>query len=582
MDPGADRILRLLTATAVGGLAGPAGALTAFVGAGANEIIGLLFDEDTRRHAAEAIEQLDETTEAIYLRHTPDTRALALLDFDPERAADETLHRAQAAGETIDETMRQPLSDTFAALCAGPDLQTAFRREITQRMDGLEEQLQRLLAPVELLHIPSPSTPLKRAAPSNLLRADYQVVPYESRPDFEAELQAWCDNQGDDGDDYPKLRLYTAPGGAGKSRFFIQWCQRLDARWQAGFLETNPKGDLTHLTRGTRPLFLVVDYADGRNDEVTALLAALQRHAGNRRVRVILLARNAGPWVENYCIGDNDARELFTQEAPKELPSLGHDESNRSSLFLRAFNAFKEHAGRFDRDPDEISEPTPPDLTGREFNNALLIHTAAYLTMAGDIALENNAGRLFERVMEHEKRHWNSNRPKELSEERMLETMGNLVTLATLSGGVEKGDLEEWLERAPTKLHASERPLIAKRLLRLYPAYGGIAPLLPDRLGEWWVNTQLGVHPNLLPIAFAPDVNDSAISNGLTVLARIAKWHRKQGEQWLTQALTQDFSRVSVLALPIATTVWDRLGQLLLQHLAKNPNPAIASRLGAM
>ena len=576
MDQGAERLLRLLTATAVGGLAGPAGALTAFIGSGANEIIGLIFDDATRRQAETALGNLDQATEAIFTAHTPDTRTLALLDFDPGRAADETLRRAEAAGDAITDAMRQPLSDAFAALCAGPDLQTAFRREITQRMEGMEEQLKRLLAPVELLHIPRPSTPLKRAAPSNLLRADYQVVPYEPRPEFEAELQAWCNDE----DDYPKLRLYTAPGGAGKSRFFIQWCQRLDSRWQAGFLEANPKGDLTHLARATRPLFLVVDYADGRNDEVTALLAALQRHAANRRVRVILLARNAGPWVDNYCIGDPDARELFKQEASKELPSLGHDERDRPALFLRAFNAFKEHAGRFDRAPDAIGEPEIPDLTGEAFDNALLIHTAAYLTVAGDTALSGDQGRLFERVMEHEKSYWKKARPEELSNERMLESMGRLTALTTLAGGITNEQLKEWLERMPTDLTAIERPLIGKRLLQLYPAADGVAPLLPDRLGEWWVNTRLAAHPDLLPAAFAAEVDERAVINGLTVLARIALRNEKEGEAWLARALAHDFARLSPLALEIATTEWDGLGWLLHGQMKAFPNPVTAQLLG--
>ena len=577
MDQGAERLLRLLTATAVGGLAGPAGALTAFIGSGASEIIGLVFeDDDTRRQAETALGNLNEATEAIFTAHTPDTRALALLDFDPDRAADETLRRAEAAGKAIDEAMRQPLSDAFAALCAGPDLQSAFRREVTQRMEGMEEQLKRLLAPVELLHIPRPSTPLKRAAPSNLLRADYQVVPYEPRPEFEAELQAWCNDE----DDYPKLRLYTAPGGAGKSRFFIQWCQRLDSRWQAGFLEANPKGDLTHLARATRPLFLVVDYADGRNDEVTALLAALQRHAANRRVRVILLARNAGPWVDNYCIGDPDARELFKQEASKELPSLGHDERDRPALFLRAFNAFKEHAGRFDRAPDAIGEPEIPDLTGEAFDNALLIHTAAYLTVAGDTALSGDQGRLFERVMEHEKSYWKKARPEELSNERMLESMGRLTALTTLAGGITNEQLKEWLERMPTDLTAIERPLIGKRLLQLYPAADGVAPLLPDRLGEWWVNTRLAAHPDLLPAAFAAEADDRAVTNGLTVLARIAQRNEEKGETWLARALTHDFARLSPLALEIATTEWEGLGRLLHRRMKAFPDPVTAQRLG--
>ncbi|WP_459864135.1 tetratricopeptide repeat protein [Endothiovibrio diazotrophicus] len=584
-DPGADRLLRLLIATAAGGLGGPAGALTGFLGAGLNEIVGLIFDPDTRQRADTALQHLDEPSEALYLRHALDTRALAALDFDPARAADELLRRAREAGEPVDDAMRQPLHATFAALCTGPELQSAFREQIGGRLNQLDERLKILLTPQQLLRIPHPATPLARAAriaPSNLLRADYEVVPYEPRPAFEAELKAWCDGPNEGGDDYPKLRLYTAPGGAGKSRFFIQWCRALPGHWRAGFLHAHPQADFTHLARDHRPLFVVVDYADGRNDEVTRLLATLQRHAGTRRVRIILLARNAGPWIDHYALSDPDARELFTQESPKELPPLGHDEPARPALFLRAFAAFKGHAERFQRRPEAIGEPTLPDFTGEGLDNALLIHTAAYLAVAGDTVPGGDAGRLFRRVMEHEQRHWGRIRPAELSEERMLEALGDLTALTTLAGGIAGEALHGWLERAPAPLDAVTRPLIAQRLRQLYPADGNVAPLLPDRLGEWWVDTRLAARPDLLPAAFAADTDDPALVNGLTVLARIAKWNREHGERWLTLALARDFPRLAPPALEIAVTEWDGLGRLLHRHLREHPDPATAGRLGTI
>ncbi len=75
-----------------------------------------------------------------------------------------------------------------------------------------------------------PATDLR---PSILLRPEYAVVPFAGRDALIGDVRAWCTS------DHPfRARLYTGPGGAGKTRLFIEICQRLRAdHWDAGFLD---------------------------------------------------------------------------------------------------------------------------------------------------------------------------------------------------------------------------------------------------------------------------------------------------------------------------------------------------------
>lgn len=71
-----------------------------------------------------------------------------------------------------------------------------------------------------------------RTNPAVLLNARYEVVPFfeASRSQELAELERWCADPTPVG-----ARLFTGPGGAGKTRLFIEWSKRLRARgWVAG------------------------------------------------------------------------------------------------------------------------------------------------------------------------------------------------------------------------------------------------------------------------------------------------------------------------------------------------------------
>ena len=59
--------------------------------------------------------------------------------------------------------------------------------------------------------------------PGTLLNARYQVVPfmYEAREKELEDLTVWCNEER-----ATDIRLFVGPGGTGKTRLFIEYCQQ--------------------------------------------------------------------------------------------------------------------------------------------------------------------------------------------------------------------------------------------------------------------------------------------------------------------------------------------------------------------
>jgi hypothetical protein len=149
-------------------------------------------------------------------------------------------------------------------------------------------------------------------APSELLQARHEAVPYIDATGIMAEIVAWCR----DGSRTTAGRLVYGPGGLGKTRLMIEIAKRLRAdHWLAGFLQPpRRRHDIQEMRQreqaleqvfalGDEPgVLFVVDYVEGRQDEVE-LLARLLRDRSRqcvRPVRIVLLARGDQWWQDFY------------------------------------------------------------------------------------------------------------------------------------------------------------------------------------------------------------------------------------------------------------------------------------------
>ncbi|KQX67431.1 serine protease [Streptomyces sp. Root1310] len=134
---------------------------------------------------------------------------------------------------------------------------------------------------------------------SYLLHPRVRTVPFIGRGPELRRLSAWADS------DRPfDAMVVTGAMGAGKTRLAVELAQHLDDDWVTGFLRTEPPDAspppaLYPLTTSTRPLLLVIDYAETRPAWVEPVLRALAEYRGRARVRLLLLSRVAGQWQED-------------------------------------------------------------------------------------------------------------------------------------------------------------------------------------------------------------------------------------------------------------------------------------------
>ena len=120
----------------------------------------------------------------------------------------------------------------------------------------------------------------REIGPSDLLQAKYEVVPYIDVAGIKADLWAWCR----DATRATAARLIHGPGGMGKTRLLIETTAELRPDWTAGFLDGGSDQAAQTAARSRealdelisrdddKGLLIVVDYAEGRQDEIVWLV----------------------------------------------------------------------------------------------------------------------------------------------------------------------------------------------------------------------------------------------------------------------------------------------------------------------
>ena len=145
-----------------------------------------------------------------------------------------------------------------------------------------------LVEPVELAGLAEPV--VVPDSPAGLLRADAATAPFRARPEL-AQLLGWCTDPAWSG-----VRLVVGAGGQGKTRLGRHLATQLAGHGWATVLigEHARPADLAMVGEVAVSTLVVVDYAEGRTDQLTPLLAAMAR--AEAKVRLLLLARTAGAW----------------------------------------------------------------------------------------------------------------------------------------------------------------------------------------------------------------------------------------------------------------------------------------------
>ncbi|MFD9719078.1 tetratricopeptide repeat protein [Streptomyces sp. NPDC059076] len=394
-----------------------------------------------------------------------------------------------------------------------------------------------------------PSDPL----PSMLLQPDYGVVEFERTDDELPRLVDWLLAP-----ERLVAHLLTGPGGQGKTRLGHRLVEQMRADgWAAGLLADGaPQAvlDRIHAFRG--PLLIVVDYAEGRTEQLAVVASQLiARPAEHGPSRLLLLARSSGVWPHLLRRHRDDRVSLFfTDLTERELPSVVAAPDTRPFEYARALRAF---AARLDR-PTPVTAP-PGDLTTARYDRVLDVHAAALAALLDQTASDTSPARRdpLLRVLDHERRYWAlAALPNELPSPSRLRH-DQVVSAATLFTAPSPADARSLLKALPT-FDGEGHNVVAhyqRWLDALYSGPSALNPLRPDRLGEDLVAATLLDQPEFAAWS-APGVGDVQITRALTVLGRAAPRHPHVAET-MKALLAEDPAARLPLAIAVATQLQD-------------------------
>jgi tetratricopeptide (TPR) repeat protein/nucleoside phosphorylase len=459
---------------------------------------------------------------------------------------------------------------SFAARAAAEVLLRFLRETLSPREGGLADLLSE-----------GTGAAAPQNNPSTLLNARYEVVPFLDAPRSRelALLAAWCD----DPSPAPSVRVFTGPGGAGKTRLLLEWCRRLRQRgWVAGFLPHDADAYFAALDARAAPTLLVLDYAEACFGQLEALL----RHLGSRRgaaatapCRVALLARHGGEWLESLQGQSDEAKELLGAAAPIALTPLPVAPPLRATIFEQAARAFAARLGK--SAPDAA-----PDLNDPRFERPLYVHLAALAAVEGR-PLEPD--RLLADAVDHEYHLFWKKAQGEVRSTAFERAAFRLVAALTLRGRTARHDLAALdaqvkgpsVEREGLRGSEPFHDLVAD----LYPpppamGAGYVGGLEPDLLGETLIRRVLSA-PTTEPLYLeqvAQGAGEAEVATMLRVLGRIGQRAPEVTERWLVAFLANDGARRALPAWRAALALAEdsphaRLGQLLARQLAQGPPP---------
>lgn len=264
---------------------------------------------------------LDEAAARVKEYRLP-WRKLTDLNLDAATIAAEVLRQRPFPDED-GPLLTEMLTALYRGILDNPqaieDATGPWRGAVLKRLDHLEDLLAAQYDPsrraalaaacAAVLRTPGSERPAPERTAA-MLRAEADLVPLTGRDQTLAEIRAWCEGDGPTA----SVRLYTGPGGTGKTRLFREVCRALPADWTAGFLDVDtPTSEAVwRALTETRPLLVVVDYAD--HHEGKPALASLLRFAPSRPGA---RGRSSRSWMKPSGRNRRDDRAV-------RLPVFGH------------------------------------------------------------------------------------------------------------------------------------------------------------------------------------------------------------------------------------------------------------------
>ncbi len=421
----------------------------------------------------------------------------------------------------------------------------------------------------------------KGMAISVLLRSSEAVVPFDNlrQPALDKLLQ-WSTTS-----EYPiTIRLMQGEGGLGKTRLATELCHQLKTQdWTVGLLDkdqTQPQlATLWQSIKATdKACLIVVDYAETQTAELIALFKLMLSQPSDKKVCLLLLARDGGEWWEHLASKDATTEALLTGRAtsgPHTVTALYDSAEQRQQGYQNALTAFAEVLQR-------DAPTTTADLTGDHFAKPLFIQMSALLMLHGE--QPQSADGITRAILNHEQRYWDG----------ALNSAGitisgasarKLLALVTLAGSfaTAKDAKDYWDIADNNDLSMAQFRQLFDCLAPLYPASQGLQAVKPDILGEALVAEMLmkPAGTTLLSAVLSQSASSTVKLNALTVLARLSLY-KETLDSVIIAAFTQHLTGISHQLVKVAVETDSRLAKLAviaIGQLKTNEQNAVAGQL---
>ncbi|MFE1824363.1 tetratricopeptide repeat protein, partial [Streptomyces anulatus] len=399
------------------------------------------------------------------------------------------------------------------------------------------------LEAVEFQDLADPTTrPAARPAPvtpAALLEAARQTVPFHGREDLISQLEAWC-GQGGFG-----AWLLHGPGGQGKTRLAHHLAHLLTAQgWTVLWPRAEVRPDqLLDVRQAAKPLLVILDYAETRPHQLTALVQAAAEHPGTSPYKLLLLARTAGDWWEQTSTASRQTEDHLTTARAKLLTPLEDEPDSRASHYLDAARALATTLpavpGLAGHDWTAAATALqPPRYLGEEdaYGNALTLHMTALADLLDAAQREPAEGAdeeavrdVEDRLLGHEARYWQSSATaRGLIPGLGMDTLRAALAAAYLTGAADREQADLLWRRLPSLADQprDRRNQVTAWLATLYPATTSQnsppwGALQPDRLAERHTGRTLDSDPYLAD-CLLDGADGPQVGQLLTVYSRAA------------------------------------------------------------
>lgn len=422
--------------------------------------------------------------------------------------------------------------------------------DLRHLVDALRETVPELSAN-RLFATPEPAPPGSVAA---LLLPEYGVVPFTGRATELAALNDWIN-----GPDRLSIALLTGPGGVGKTRLAEELAAEMSAQgWWAGKLSAHGTvADARRLCRLDGDILLIADEAEGHSGRIADIVAALVDERRTAVVRVLVVARSRGRWLDdltehlNHHVAESAAR-LFHLDLSPDVSDTAAEHRRASAAFARrlelsALAPDTEPAGDLEPVPDVRPVPgsAPGDAAAR-----LAVHVRA-LTNLIDGFGARPALHPLTRLLQLEARYWRQSAASYDLVNPFRDRLDAVVLAATIFGGHDAAQFDRTLALLP-EFSGEPGHVVARYrawVLGMYPSQDRLVPaaLRPDILGEEHAAQALRTRGGLLT-AIVPHLAGYQRRQALTVLSRAATRHPHLHDA-LVELLAVDPPRMLTLAV---------------------------------